>query len=393
MESAGTDAAVLTDALITGPLLLLGTLCGCVIISEWLCRHTPCRHLGTALIVIVVTAILANFNIVPTSNSVVYDGVFSTVAPLCIFWLLLQVNLRRVMRAGSTMVGIFLLGSAGTTLGVMVAMRLVDGAAVFAESYAGLGGMFVGTYTGGSINFNALALHYKIAEEGIIYSGAMAVDSILTTIWMIATIAIPLALPKWRRPSPPDHARTPDEANETHGEVDAATITPMQLSVVLGMGLVAVRVSNDLAAHFSMPSILFLTTIALICAQVPAITNLRAARTLGMFSVYLFLAVIGAYCDVSAVAQLGTIGPRLLIFATVVIAVHGVVIFGGGLVVIRDIDLIAVASQANIGGGTTALALARTLRRNELVLPAVLVGALGNAVGTYLGLATAKYFI
>ena len=51
----------------------------------------------------------------------------------------------------------------------------------------------------------------------------------------------------------------------------------------------------------------------------------------------------------------------------------------------------SVASQANVGGGTSALALARSLGRSDLVLPAILVGALGNAVGTYLGFLTAGY--
>ncbi|MGC1515412.1 MAG: DUF819 family protein, partial [Maribacter sp.] len=37
------------------------------------------------------------------------------------------------------------------------------------------------------------------------------------------------------------------------------------------------------------------------------------------------------------------------------------------------------------GGGTSAIALAETFDRSELILPAILVGTLGNALGTYLG--------
>jgi uncharacterized membrane protein len=47
--------------------------------------------------------------------------------------------------------------------------------------------------------------------------------------------------------------------------------------------------------------------------------------------------------------------------------------------------MIAIVSQANIGGGTTAIALAETFGRKELIVPAILVGTLGNALGTYLG--------
>ena len=37
------------------------------------------------------------------------------------------------------------------------------------------------------------------------------------------------------------------------------------------------------------------------------------------------------------------------------------------------------------GGGASAIALAETFKRNELILPSILMGTLGNAIGTYLG--------
>ena len=59
--------------------------------------------------------------------------------------------------------------------------------------------------------------------------------------------------------------------------------------------------------------------------------------------------------------------------------------FGAGWALRQDWEVVAIASQANIGGGTSALALARSFDRPELFLPAILVGSLGTAGGTYLG--------
>ena len=42
--------------------------------------------------------------------------------------------------------------------------------------------------------------------------------------------------------------------------------------------------------------------------------------------------------------------------------------------------MVAIASQTNIGGGASAIALAETLKRNELILPSILMGTLGNAI-------------
>lgn len=56
----------------------------------------------------------------------------------------------------------------------------------------------------------------------------------------------------------------------------------------------------------------------------------------------------------------------------------------------QDWMLIAVASQANIGGSSTAIALAKSFKRDDLFLPAILVGSLGAGIGTYLGFFVAE---
>jgi uncharacterized membrane protein len=137
----------------------------------------------------------------------------------------------------------------------------------------------------------------------------------------------------------------------------------------------------------SIPPVLVVTTLALVLAQVPAIARLPGIEPLAMIAVYLFLAVVGAMCDVRALARLGDIGVAIAVLASTCIAVHGVVVFGVARLLRMDPVLAGIASQANIGGSTTAFVVARSLEREDLVLPAILVGALGNAIGTYLGFA------
>jgi uncharacterized membrane protein len=56
-----------------------------------------------------------------------------------------------------------------------------------------------------------------------------------------------------------------------------------------------------------------------------------------------------------------------------------------GLLLKSDWSIIAIASQANIGGGSTDLALAKSFNRDDLLLPAILAGSIGTGVGTYFG--------
>lgn len=374
------------------PLYVLMGLCLLVVAGEWLIRRTWLRHLGTALLVILLGAVAANTGLLPAGSTEanpvwVYEGIFRYLAPLAIFWLLLPVNLGELLRIGMPMILLFLVGSFGTVAGVLLGMWAIGGEELLGEAYAALSGMFVGTYTGGSINFNAVALHYGVVREGGLYAGAVAVDNVITTIWMILTLALPrLLAPLW-----PARVGTVVSTEPDLGiDMDTESLHPMDIGITLALGAGALWLADLITIGFSgygylIPEILVITVIALLLAQVRAVRHLRGAQVFGMFSVYLFLAVIGAFCDFSALAELGWIGLSLLVFALITVTVHGISCYGFARLAGYDPVLASVASQANVGGGTSALALARSLGRIDLVLPAVLLGALGNALGTFLG--------
>jgi uncharacterized membrane protein len=388
------------------PVLILAVLSLIVAGSEWLARRGVFRHLGTALLVILIGAVAANTGVLPAGSTAqapvpVYDAIFAYVAPLALFWLLLSVNLRDVIKAGVPLLLLFLLGSAATAAGAVLAMRLVGGEAAIGPLHHAVAGMFTGTYTGGSVNFNAVALEYDVVRDGVLYGGAVVVDNIVTTVWIAATLMIPRVLgPVWSRRlerGRPAASATGDQAAPAAAAVpivdlaaEIETIDPRRLALVLALGGAALWLSNGLAAWAAgawlrVPSILIITAIALVLAQVRLVSQLPGARVVGMFAVYLFLTVIGAFCDVHALGRLGDIGAPLLAFASITVALHGLVLFGGAWLFRLDLAAAAVASQANVGGGTTALALAKSLGREDLLVPGILLGSVGNGIGTFLG--------
>lgn len=372
------------------PLYVLGMLCLSILICEWLVRTTFLKHLSTALLVILFVALLANLGIMPSASqgSLVYSGIFTYIAPLSIFFLLLDVNLKSIRKAGAPMLILFGIGIVGTVLGVLAGMYLIDGSDQFGELYPAISGMFVGTYTGGSVNFNAVAIHYHVMEEGVLYAGMAAVDNIITALWMVVTLLVPTLFRRVLKQSPVIAPAT--IATEEGHEREKETVSVLSLSALLSLGVFTLLISNILADWLTnfgveIPSILILTTIALLLAQIPALHRLPGGHLLGLFSVYLFLAVIGAFCEFAALSQIGDLAWRLLILVLTIVLIHGVLIFGATALGKLDWDVAAVASQANIGGSASALALAKSLNRMDLYLPGILVGALGNGVGTYLG--------
>ena len=155
------------------PIYVLSALCLMVILAVYAGKTRFGSKFGAALLVIVFTAIIANLGLIPSaSNSIpLYDGIFTYLAPLSIFYLLLGVNLNSIKKAGAPMIILFVLGSLATAVGVFAAWHLVSPQEVLGDDARVIAGMLAGTYTGGSANFNAVALEYNMQENGILFAG------------------------------------------------------------------------------------------------------------------------------------------------------------------------------------------------------------------------------
>ena len=171
---------------------------------------------------------------------------------------------------------------------------------------------------------------------------------------------------------------------------DARPVSLTSVGLLLALAFGGLWLSQRVSAWTAesgaqVPAMLILTTVALLAAQVPAVHRLGGARMLGVFGSYLFLAVIGAGCDFEALVGLGRVGGLLVLFVALVLLIHGLVQFGVGRLLRLSPETLAIASSANIGGALTIMPIATGLRRMDLLLPGILVGSLGNAIGTYAG--------
>ncbi len=364
------------------PIYVLSVLCFLVIVADYVAKTKLGKKLGIALLVILFTAVAANLKLIPSaSNSIpLYDGIFKYLAPISIFYLLLGVQLSAIKKAGAPMIILFVIGSLATTYGILLAWFLIGPEDVLGENGRIIAGMLTGTYTGGSVNFNAIALEYDFQKQGVLYAGTIAVDNVVTALWIIVTLALPAVLRRFWKD------KKIASLNENKETVVPAGINFHSLIWLVFLGISSYYMSELISQVFpSIPSILTLSTIGILLAQSKFVASLQGSHTLGLYLVYIFLAVIGAYCEISAVLELQEVGISLLLFASCAVVLHGLILVLLGSVTFRDWEMIAIVSQANVGGGTTAIALAESFDRKELIVPAILVGTLGNALGTYLG--------
>jgi uncharacterized membrane protein len=377
--------------MVTDPIAVVGLLAGAVTAALALERRTKVvRALGAALVGILFGMLLSNLGVIPGASPA-YDFLGGPVVYAAIVLSLLTVDVRSVVNAGPTMLGAFALGAAGSALGAVTgAFLLAD--AIGPETWK-LAGQYTATYVGGGVNFAAVGA--ALETSGELFSAGIAADVVVTALWMAACLTVPVLFAARKRGaegaalSTADADPTPDAPSGLHqtlrSSVTAIGLHDLGLMSVLVLG--TLWASDALGAALApVPGVLFLTTIALALAQLRPVRALRGAGVLGNYMLLVFLASNGAS---SVFANIVAIGPPIVYFALITVTVHGLVIFVLGSLAGFDLKTLAVASQANIGGPASAVALATARGYGDQLLPGVAVGLLGYAGGTYVGFAVA----
>jgi uncharacterized membrane protein len=222
------------------------------------------------------------------------------------------------------------------------------------------------------------------------FSAATAADVIVTAVWMAACLAVPVLLGRPKQAQQPVDDPEPHQKPVTleralHDSVKPVSIRDTAVLVMIAVGVV--WGAGQLARFVPiLHEVLWLTTLVLILAQVPAVKALTGSALFGNYLILLFLASNGAR---SVIATMLEVGPPVFYYAVITVGLHGIVIYGLGSLARIDLATLSVASQANVGGAASAIAIAGARGYTDRLLPGVAVGLLGYAVGNYLGFAAA----
>ena len=376
--------------MVSDPITIIFILAVVVFIAIWLEeRYRMFRSLGAALVGILFAMVLSNVGILP-GNSTAYEILVGPIVSAGIVLILLSVDISSIRKAGPVMLKAFGIGAVGTAIGAVI-MGSILASSIGEETWK-LTGQFTGTYTGGGLNFAAVG--QALGTSSYLFSAAIAADVLVTAIWMVACLSAPLFLGR-KNANADKEVQTKSDSQEVEEFTLARSLYSSGRSVPLlhfaalaAIAIGALWGSSLLASWFSfLPKILWLTTIALLIAQIPVIKKLSGSAMLGNYLLLLFLSSNGAQ---SVIANIISVGPAVFYFAIGTVTIHGIVIFGVGRLFRIDAGTLAVASQANVGGPASAMALASARGYTDRFLPGIAAGLLGYAVGSYLGLIVAN---
>lgn len=372
-------------------------------------KYDWASKLSGAIIALVGAMLLANFNIIPT-ESPVYDTVWTYVVPLAIPLLLFQSNIFKIWNESGRLLIIFLLSSIGTVAGVIIAFFLLKD--VIPGLYM-ISAMMTGSYIGGGVNFAAMAAKFEVPGETV--SSTVVADNLLMAIYFLVLILIPTLnffRRKFRTPYIDElESNTNKDENLASSYWGRKEISLKDIGLAVGTAFAIVAISFTLAEFFDglIPSgenvnvfynvlngifgdnYLMLTTLTLLSVSFfPRLfENINGAQEIGTYLIYIFFVVIGVPASLPLILQNA---PLILVFVAIMVFINMLVSFTLGKAFKFSLEEIILASNANIGGPTTAAAMAISRGWTKLVGPILIVGTLGYIIGNYAGSAIGVWF-
>ncbi|BAL00007.1 hypothetical protein OBV_28080 [Oscillibacter valericigenes Sjm18-20] len=424
MSALGRETLVAADDTWT----LMVILCAGVAFSIWLeQKYNWASKISGAIIALIIAMVLANVGVIPTSCPLYDNIVWGMVVPMGIPLLLLQCNIKKIWKETGRMLTIFLIGAVGTVVGAFLAYFLLRNPFGDAQGLAKVAAMMTGSYIGGGVNFAAMASQYAAGDD--LTAAATVADNLLMAAYFFVLIAfagMKFFRRNYRHPlidevesgtTNRDAAQTQAAAFWSRKDISLkdiainfayciaivwfsklvaggiAGLVPENPSVFhtfdsLGVfGTVLGTVLNvliDFIGKFFGSQYVWITTFSVIVATFmdKQVAKLHGSQEIGTYLIYLFLFVIGVPANIYTVV---TKSPLLLVLTAIMVIVNMLFCFIAAKLFHFDLEDAIIASNANIGGPTTAAGMAISQGWAKLVGPAMLIGTLGYVIGNYLG--------
>lgn len=374
--------------MISDPLLLFAYMFAVVAVARWMeGRYMWVEKISSAVVCTLLGLLLANVGLTP-HTSPAFDAVFTFAIPYAIVLVIMSSDLRELMKAGKPMIFMFVVASVGSFIGGLAA-GLIFTPVVGPETWK-LSGAFSGAFAGGGMNFAAVGQGLDV--DASTFAAAAVADNLSTVPYLLLQVALVgvLGATFFRRTGRDAGATAvgPDEDPVAMRRIwTDSDVSITDLALLAAIPMAALWTARQLTTVVpGFPEVLWLTTIALILAQVPWVKKLRGAEMVSYFALHIFFIALGA---ASVIAEVFEAGLPIFFFMFAIIGVHVVVAYTIGWLSRVDLPTVSVASQAAIGGPGSALALGMAMGWHRLVMPGVLVGIFGYALGNYLGFACA----
>lgn len=354
------------------------------------------EKLSGPVIGLILAIVATNVKLIPASAPV-YDTVWDYCIPLAVAMLLFRADIKKIIKDTGKMFICFNISAVGTLIGAVVAFLCLNN---FIPELNKMAGVLTGSYIGGGVNLFAVASSVNMSET--LLSAEVVADNFVMAIAFFILLWIPSSNFGKKHWPHPHQDKVEASGAGADGKTMAGTywgkkeISLLDLAMTIAVAFVVATVATKLSQWFgSMTTgllntivgnqFVILTIVAVVLASLfpKFFSSLRGAQEIGTFLIYIFFVVIGCPADLWSVIKNA---PLLFLFCGIIAAINILFTIGVGKIFKLPIEELTVSSNANLGGPSSAAAMAVAKGYNDLIIPAILVGLWGYMIGTPLGL-------
>lgn len=345
--------------------------------------------------------LLRTCNILPASSSA-YDIVYDYVMPLAIPMLLLNSNIKRIVKESGKMLVFFHVSCVAAVIGSLAAGFIFKNHPLLVNDIVGFVAMEVGVCTGGVVNQMAMANTFNVSES---ITGAAAVSGNIVAVLFLIVIGLFPNLPFLKKHFAHPHMDAVEMQRDTEilDTTKKVSFTAIGFGKLFGVAFGIYGVSlilMEIIGKLSLPSVimqlgtnmyLIITIITVIIATAfpKQCENIPAADEVGTFFLLIFMAVIGAGANLLDILKAA---PFAMIIEVIIVAFIVILSLVVGKIAKINLEEILICCNASYGGPNTAVAYVAGKGWKKMVVPGLLVGIYGLIIGNILGILTGNIF-